>query len=479
MKNIFLHSLSSRSLITYGIIITVCAAVLRAAVLYWYIAPGHYYMQPDSNDYHTSAMSIALTDSMTYLGTDRPIFWRTPGYPFFLAPWYQSYGISSYEVKKNYHAHIGALWVQVILSSLIPCILMYLAYLLTASAGISLLTGIIIALHPGFVLASTFLLAEGPSLLFFMIFLVFFFTMLLRRTVSPWLIIGGVLSLGVFTWMRPVGECVALMAALLLLCFGKGSWKKTATQSALWMLLFFATLTPWYMRNYRLTGEIFFCPTFGIYCNAFCAPKIVARIDGTTFEDAWKKCQRHAHEVITRRYINEGQKGISPTWIKDACVPIIMAHPFYFVWDWVVQVWKTTFDLYTYQLVAIDNNTYFSDPLIEYLGEKIYACTLSPQTPMHIRMLGIIELMCAVLMWIGLITGLYAHCIQHIVHRNWTALRSRESIIWISAALLSMFTVGLSGGFGYARLRLPIEPLLIILGMSGLASYIPKSRYRN
>lgn len=475
MKKDFLARSSSISFGWYGFAVIVIAFCIRAAVLHWYVAPGHYYIQPDSNDYHASAMSIVLNGSMTYIQTGQPIFWRTPGYPLFLAPWYWWYGISSYSLRANDNAQQAALWVQVVLSSLIPYVVMQLAFVLTATAGLSLLAGIITALHPGFVLASTFLLTEGAALLFYVLFLVCFFKMLIRPTVSWWLLIGAVLSLSVFAWMRPMGECIAVMASLLLLCVGSGSWRKTIVQSVLFVTLFFATLAPWYVRNYALTGELFFCPTFGIYCNAFCVPKIVARLDNTTFKEAWEKSQKHAHEIIVQRYIASRSMVVSPTWIKDACIPIVMAHPFYFAWDWVVQVCKTTFDLYTYQLVSIENNTHESDPLIEYLSEKISTCLFCSQTPLYVRIIGFIELVFMICIWVGLLSGMYHHIVKHIMQGNWSALRSRESIIWLSAALLSMFVVGLSGGFGYARLRLPIEPLLIILGMYGLTRYIPKT----
>jgi hypothetical protein len=54
---------------------------LRAAVFFFYVQHEQRYQQPDSGDYHIYATTIVTNSIM-------PRYWRTPGYPVYLAPFY-------------------------------------------------------------------------------------------------------------------------------------------------------------------------------------------------------------------------------------------------------------------------------------------------------------------------------------------------------------------------------------------------------
>src|SRR5205807_276314 len=86
-----------------------------------------------------------------------------------------------------------------------------------------------------------------------------------------------------------------------------------------------------------------------------------------------------ANQHIMQEYQRRKESGDS-TFVchESECMhtawPFIKNHPGYFIYDWMVEVIKTTFDLYASQLVAIAGNCYRWDPLVEYLDEKIKKC---------------------------------------------------------------------------------------------------------
>ena len=105
----------------------------------------------------------------------------------------------------------------------------------------------------------------------------------------------------------------------------------------------------------------------------------------------------------------------------------------------------------------------------EYLPEKWAATLYKGTLPIAIRILGWIELIFMLMMWIGLLKGIVEYILYPLYKRERLSGQMR---IWITGALLIGATIGMTGGFGYARLRLPIEPLLIILSLTILIPWI-------
>ena len=465
----FTQTLSLRNAITlFG-----CAFLVRALVMAFFIQPNEFYKQADSFDYHNSAMSMACGHGMHRLDTNEPIFWRTPGYPPYLAFFYRLFGISSYEFDTNGPAQQAALWFQIFLSSFIPIILFYLAFLLAQTYIIAIILSWITVFHPGLVLASTYLLSEGIALIFFYLFLLF-----LYRTVIPsqsnknrWMpsIILAALSLSIYTWMRPMGEFVGYFSVVLLALFSIGPWKQKLKKGALFLVIFFVSLSPWYYRNYQLTGEYFFCPTIGTYLNCFSVPKILRRTLNKPIEECFKIAQQSAAVEVHKQKekLHNTNLHVSNNVCKNVSLPIIARHPWYFIYDWTAEVIKTTFDLYTYQLIPMFNGSYWYDPIEEYLPEKITGCLYAHEMPWRARTVCWIEFIYALLLWIGLFAGLWVFIIRPLTNRKWI-IQFTEQINWVWITTLPMIgiIVGMTGGFGYARLRLPAEPLLIILSLT-------------
>lgn len=463
----------------YAILCTL-ALLLRAGTFYFYIQHEERYHQADSNDYHVAALCITHNYGMTY-PNGRPIFWRTPGYPYYLSKFYNPTQTPNSDFKYFTQTHQKALWTQLILCSLLPLLIFQLALTLTASLPISWLVALISVFHIGFVLASTFLLTDALAMLFFMMFLIFFYPVyvypgLQARQTTPgkyyniYLTLAlAALSLSIFTWMRPNGQFIGIIAIVLLL-FSHGTWLANLKKSLLFFIIFFITLFPWFYRNHQLTNQWFFCPLFGLYLNAFNAPKILARTENIPLAEAHKKLSQAAGLLTTQELQKvKAQSSAKTVCPENICIktawPVIAAHPFYFIYDWFTEATKTAFDLYSCQLTALAHNCFKWDPMVEYLPEKLHACLYTKPLPPFMRIIAWLELLLSITIWLGIFAGLFKFVIQPLFTRQYE-LFSAYGILWLTAGIFIGATMLQTGGFGYARLRLPIEPLMLILGIT-------------
>ena len=235
------------------------------------------------------------------------------------------------------------------------------------------------------------------------------------------------------------------------------------------LLIFFASLSPWYYRNYQLTGEYFFCPTIGTYLNCFSVPKILRRTLNKPIEECFKIAQQTAAIEVHKQKdaLRNTGKYVSNTVCKNVSLPIVARHPWYFIYDWIAEVIKTTFDLYTYQIVTMFDGSYWYDPIEEHLPEKITACLYAHHLPWKARAICWLEFIYTLILWIGLFAGLWVFIIRPLINRK-KIIQFTEQINWVWLTTLPMIgiIVGMTGGFGYARLRLPAEPLLIVLSLT-------------
>lgn len=493
--------------------LTLCAFILRGAVFFFYVQHEQRYCQPDTPDYHISGITLCLGKGMIRFGTPFPFFWRAPGYPWYLSHFFRWHGVTNLGIEANTATHKSALWVQIALASCVPAILFVLALTLTGSLFIAWFTAGITTVHPGFVLASTFLLTEGLALIFFFLFLLFFYQSFRAlgepasgeppsgkpasnkpaphkqthnnsnvgnsKTVLPrhWLLhaIFAGLSLALATWLRPMGEYVAIVASITILLFANSSVSKKLLLILVMLSTFFAALSPWYVRNYKLTHKIFFCPMMGAYLNAFIAPRVLRDVQNKPLDDTFRELQQKAGIEIQKDYITSLGTGLSvvPEEIPlRVALPIIKEHPWYAAYEWMKEVMKSTFDLYSWQIVALVKNCFKSDPLEEFLSEKTAQCLYKDSLPgaslpLTVRIIAWLEALYALLLWLGIVFGFWYFLLRTLVKKFAVSeqLKSRGGL-WLKTSFMIGSLLFMTGGFGYARLRLPVEPLLIILALT-------------
>ncbi len=454
----------------------VVAFIVRSLTFYGYIRDQEFYKQADSVDYHNSAICMSYGYGMYRPDTGEPTFWRTPGYPLYLVPFYKMYPTKSFAFSDAAAAQQASIWFQIFLCSFIPILLLYLALALTQTLLIAYITAWISVFHLGLILTSTYLLTEGISLIPFYLFLLYFYRsfkgLFQNGRVNYWpkQILLAALMLAIYTWMRPMGQYVAVVSALILLLFSSGIWKLKRKKIALFMLTFLVLISPWFIRNHQLTGRWFFCPMFGTYLNSFCAPRIVSTVNNMDLIDAWKQLGGAAE--MRYRQLKPAHQRIGMHLPKEYVCgeiawPIFLGHPLLAAYDWMREVVKTTFDLYSSQLVAFVQGCYFYDPIIEYLSEKVQHCLYKTPMPLSMRFIVYLELIYALVLWTGLLGGFWVYMLMPCMHRfNIGKDIKQQFALWMMITPMIAAVVFMTGGFGYARLRLPIEPLMIILSLT-------------
>lgn len=454
-------SVSARSL-SVLFFISLC---IRAAVFFFYVQHEERYHQSDSNDYHNGALCIAWGHGMFRPDTREPIFWRTPGYPYYVSLFYTNPLPRDTSFSGYAELHKNAIWVQIVINAFIPLVILFLALLLTGSSVIAWLAAWLSAFHLGLVLSSTYLLSEGMGLIFFYLFLVLLFAVLLQsytRWRTLMLLSLAAVSLGVFTWMRPMGESVALLSALMIIIFLRASWKMRVGCSLLFLSIFFASIFGWYLRNHQLTGQWFFWKGSGPVLCAFTGPKVLRDIEGTRLEDGVKLFLYHAQaRLLQDRQLLRGT-GLYASQ-EYACakvgVPFILAHPWWAMYEWTKEVIKTAFDPFASQLVNFASHAYTYDLIEEFLPTKIADCMYAQEMPVLMRVISLLDVLFMLLMWLGVFAGFWVFVVRG--YRTYPVYCR----IWLLSIPFCILVIGLTGGFGYARLRLPVEPLLFIMAL--------------
>lgn len=445
-------------------IIFIAAFLIRAFTFYGFTSQQERYKQPDSNDYHIGTLCLSYGFGMCRPDTGEPHFWRTPGYSAYLVPFYRLFPPHGSQFGDAAQAQKASIWFAIMVSSLIPIILLYLALLLTQNSAIAYITAFIAVFHLGLVLTSGYLLTESIALTPFYLFLYYFYKSI--KTGNYKLLRLAAFMLAIYTWIRPMGSYIAIVACIIMLLFLQGNLLFRCKRVALFICCFLLLLSPWYIRNYYYTGYWFFCPMFGAYLNSFCAPRIVSTIANIELLDAWKRLNSQAHvSYIQQKQHYFAQYGLylpKEFVCGQIAWPIFLGHPVLATYDWMREVLKTTFDLYASQLVAFVQGCFFYDPLIEYLSVKVADCLYAVPIPLPMRIIAYIELLYAIWLWVGLLYGLM--------------VSNKQYRLWWPSVLMCAATVFMTGGFGYARLRLPIEPLMIILSCMAWQNILSKKK---
>lgn len=459
------------------IILFIVSFLIRAATFQFFVQHKERYKQPDSMDYHNCAVCMVIGTGMHRADTMRPIFWRTPGYPLYLSWFYKQHGFYSPQFSPNRPAHLAALWLQILLSSLVPLFIFALIYLLVGILPIAWLTAWISVFHIGNVLASGYLLTEALALVFFVPYLIFFYKSFRIWTegkpiTSSWVfsIILSAFFLGIMAWIRPMGEFVAILSAMFICVLDNATWNIKFKKAGLFLLVFFAVTGGWYLRNYALTGKLFFCPMFGPYLNSFCAPKILRDTTNLSLENCIRMQYKKAVDAAQKDNMlaqRKGKIGCREQSALRCALPIIKKHPVLFVRGWIKEVLKTTFDLHTSQLVGFVKNTFMYDPLEEFLTEKWRDCTYRTAMPLWMRLLTFLEIIFELLKWIGLLFGAWMFMFSPLLKRFAVSKKIKKTgLLWFKTSLMIGALLFMTGGFGYARLRLPAEPLMIMLSLT-------------
>jgi len=208
----------------------------------------------DSHDYLATAQTLAKTGTFGRTladGSVDPEFFRTPGYPLFLAVFHH---LLHWSLD-------GVIVLQVLLSVAAALICARAAALI--DPRLEILTAAILLFDPTITVYSLLVLTESLFLFLMALFLYFFVDYFRTRQIR-WVIAAAV-TLAAAVYVRPIG----LYLGVLVACFIAGANWKTSLKRGLIHALVFITIVygaigAWYVRNHQQGGGWRFSSITGV-----------------------------------------------------------------------------------------------------------------------------------------------------------------------------------------------------------------------
>jgi hypothetical protein len=418
----------------------------------------------DSQQYLSIANNIVNHNEYS-IQQGTPTCYRLPGYPFFLAAGFALFGQSLFTT----------LLLQVLLASFMPIGIFLLTYVLyPQSITVAKYAAIIASVHAGFILYAGMIATESLCLLFLVLFFILFFYAIRAHTspelverVEVWsaasriLFFAGIL-LGFASLMRPVGHYI-LVLALMYVIAQKQTLKKILSLS----LGFLIPVSPWLIRNFLLTGALFFHSLPGLHFLQFTAAPVVATVNTISYVQARQQVLQEWDKKIADALIAQHAP---VTEYQKCCLGEKLA------FDYVrqypketfihssTQILKTYFALYAAQIILSDNKEwpdYYSKNQSAWSKIKRY---LVPQVKT--------KWLIPFIYWeILLFSIMLLGCLFCFVSAGW-----QKNVLYMLgrtvpfASLLIVLTVA----YGCARLRFPAEPFLILWSCVGWQQMLKK-----
>lgn len=489
--------------------------LIRAGVYHWYLEKDQNYWQVDSNTYDLVAQGLADGKGIS-LPDGKQNFYRLPGYPIFIGFFYKIFG----------HKPEKVLWAQILLASFIPLLIFLLSLtLFPYRRRLAMLAGAGGAVHLGLILYSGFFMTESLFIFLLLLFFIFFFksvhlwfcsqrsdllsardfetntirsdlyflpdplaqrdsygyvyeitgplnaaqkdVLLHGDSVFQNLLVSG-LFLGLASLVRPVGHYLMAVAGLVLL-FSNDLWMAKLKK---FCLLFFAWLLPvsfWLVRNYLLLGHIFFHTLPGGHFLYLSAARVAMHEQNISYEDSRAMLRNKVVALMQKEEValNRPLTEIEVSYVHEklaqhyfASSPLITAK------TWITDMMRTCLSLYSAELLYLDAGR----QSINYFAKErtlwsVFQRYLMPQTDSKL-LKGIIyaEIFVFLFMIFGFCVGL--------IRLFFSTTVVADCCAWLSCLpFMALFIVIALAG-GYARMRLPIEPFLIIFALWGWISSV-------
>lgn len=505
--------------------------LVRAVVFIGYLSKNHNYWQVDSNTYHVVAMQIAQGKGISVPNEDKrdmPCFYRLPGYPLFLAIFYKLFGADTKKV----------LWAQILIASLIPILVFLLSLsLFPTNLILAKIAGAYSAIHLGFVLYSGFFMTETLFIFLFLIFLFLFLSCMhlffcplptsfnrygaeksdtpfyffalpesvatgdayfllmddmfsdeMRQmasvcagipfqSTSP-ILFGSGVALGIASLVRPVGHYLIILAVLLILC-SNGRFKLKIRKMLFTVLGWLIPVSFWLARNYMLTGALFFHTLPGGHFLYLSAARVAMHKYDVSYQQARDILKNEVDELIQQatKLKKRELMEIEKCRIHEVlAIKYFKEMPFIAMKNWFTDILRTCSSLYSAEILYIEsgraNVDYFNKDRTFLSAVKRY---IFPDTDkVWLKFLIFTEILLFLFLLIGFIAG--AMQVIFFAIKRWADYDQQQLCAWMtSSAFIALFIIiSLSGG--YARMRLPVEPLLIVLSLSFWLGLLQRAR---
>ncbi len=430
--------------------IALLAFSIRLLFFYFFLHDNPCQLLFDSKHYHDLAAALASGNGM--LNGDGVIqFYRVPGYSFFLAILYFLVG----------QKPLVALLAQIVVASVMPIQLYFLSLtFFPSSPDFAKVSSLVACFHLPFVLFSGLVFSETLFLCFFMFFLQSFFMLLKKTHLSYRYSFGAGIALGVASLMRPIGHYI-LPLVLVSLLFFPTKWLTGIQRTGLFFIGWLSIVGWWLLRNYLLTGFVFFHTLPGPHFLNHVAVHLQMNRDGSSFQSAQKKVYEQYAAQCDELELRKGSplSEIERCYAAESLTRNIM-HKVGVIRLGIfslLNMIKTCCSLYMAELLFIDSKGQLPECSANRSLKSIVMRFLCP-TVSHwwLRILIYYEIMVHFLLLLGCVLYGFVVVLKGTM---------RAKILFLVAIVLIALIVFLSAACGYARLRFPVEPLGLLLGL--------------
>lgn len=435
--------------------------IARLALFFFFLSKDeNYLVYFDSAQYQAVAHNIVQGNGIA-AADGQSNFYRLPGYPVFLAACYKFFE-SIYpghgEGEPGWRASRTML-IQIVISCLIPLLMYCLTLTLVPHEFLlAKVVTVVAAVHLGFVMYSGILATESLFTLFFLVFLIFFF----RKQ----FFLSGFM-LGIASLIRPVGHFLLPIILILIFLTHERIGKKIKS-SSMFMLAWLSVVGLWLMRNWLLTGMIFFHTLPGLHFLQYTTTKVVMELRSCSYVEArgalldeWKKNIKE-QEVNLRRVLSEPEKcrlAEKITFFYCKQRPLIVMK------NCICEMLKTVFGLYSAQMIFTDAQEWSDYSSTSSIWAKLKKYLIPHVNTWYLVPLTWFEIICSLL----LLIGFALFCLSMLFNQS-------ARLLAVKIFPFMVVLVGLTCAYGCARLRLPLEPLLVITSLYGLIYFLNRSQ---
>ncbi|MBI4068420.1 glycosyltransferase family 39 protein [Candidatus Kaiserbacteria bacterium] len=398
----------------------------------------------DVTEYVHLAESMLQTGRFEISPAIGPENLRVPGYPAFLALMLLLF---------------GTLTVVPFIQIIVTAGTVALIYLIGARyvpRSVALAAAVVYMIDP-VVIYATWVPVSEPLFMLFLTGSIYCLGIPARRAWMPYVLAG--ILLGISIYMRPIGLYLTPLIACMALAHSV-SWKAAVRGALIFTIVVAATVVPWMARNYVLSGHFAFSSSSAFNLYFANMPIFEQARTGVSYE----QIQREYNEKYFGTQEEDILRSFKYSQQESAIArEVILAHPFQYA------VFHSVKSMQLFIGSSMVNFSYHMRRLGVFSGEQVhgegawgmilqgrYGDALV-QTFTHIPRL--VER----LLWATLYLGM--------LYTTYRALRYRDSTsIWIFVAFLFIHAVAFMTGpsSDTTRYRMPLEPFLLLLGISGI-----------
>ena len=435
------------------VVIFLIALLVRASLLIHILDYPKVTIQPDSRMYLSLAEGIRNHGTLCYAGEpERPAVYLMPGYPLFLAFVLWLFGGSLFAVVT----------IQIILDSLSCVLIYYLGESIWKGTG--MIGGVLASLNMGMITYSHFILNDSLFVFIFLVLLIVIQRYLNEPTWKIGVFLG--VGLGFAALIRPVIVYFPFFIApfffIYLIRKKNLSILSAGGSAGLLVVVFILSLSPWMIRNYIHYGRFKLTAQSGEHLLQYVVPFVWQYSKGIPFIEGMKKASKAFSEKsgeegidlerigpfeksdrqvkMAIEYLKEEPKGaIIKAWLfgmaKNLFSPAIID------FSYLLDIERPHF-FYTEGKALFERGWNFIRNMRGFFGWAVVGSLVILIVTRFIQLWGFFLM---------------------LRKKKWEAL--------FCFLIISYFLI-ISGPVGYAKYRLPIEPILIILMAIGIKSLI-------